>query len=139
MRNTGAKVLIGRGRGCIVQLFKSEPFYVRYGTPYLLYGRVRRDTRRQHMDGTIAIKRLSAINYLTNNELSKIQIAKIGDRLIQEAIYKTIESIAWQLGTQIYRRKELSDRQRRKCVRVRIGGHSYYLKGIKRSVQTSGV
>jgi len=65
--------------------------------------------------------------------MQPIGLAKIGDRFITEAIYRTAKAIAQQLGAELCLRKELSDRQRRKYVRIRIGSHSYYLKGIKRS------
>ena len=89
------------------------------------------------MDKDLSIQKLSTLEWLYyqkhQKEIHRIPLIKIADRLINEAIYKTAKSIARQLGTKIFLRKEISDRQRRKLVRIRIGGHSYYFKNIKRA------
>lgn len=84
----------------------------------------------------LAIQKLSALDYLYYRKngvhINRFGITKVGDNLINEAVYKTAKLIARQLGAELCLRKELSDRQRRKYVRIRVGGYSYYLKGILR-------
>lgn len=57
----------------------------------------------------------------------EIILAKLGDTLIKESEYYILNQVAKQLNLEVKMRTEISDYQRRKRPRVKIGKYTYYL------------